>query len=235
MVSEYTIFRRTKKRRCIVKVQILEAFHFRHACKEFDPERTIPEEDFSFLLETARLSPSSFGFEPWKLMVIQDRALRERLREHTWGGQRQIPTASHLIAVLARRGATMRHDSPYIETFMERVKELPEEARKKRLAIFEAFQKRDFNLLESERAMFDWACKQTYIAMANMMTAAALIGIDTCPIEGFDAQKIDGVLEAALGMDPVQLGISYMLAFGYRVSAPPKKTRQSLSEIVTWH
>ena len=158
-----------------MKAEIIEAFNFRHACKEFDPEKVIKEEDFLFLLETARLSPSSFGFEPWKLLVVQNPALRERLKAHTWGGQKQIPTASHLLVVLARKGATMRHDSPYIEAFMKLVKALPEEARKTRLGFYETFQKSDFNLLESERALFDWASKQTYIALANDYATSSMI------------------------------------------------------------
>ena len=76
---------------------ILDAFMFRHACKEFDPKALIPEEDFLFILETARLSPSSFGFEPWQFLVVQDMNLRKKLLPHTWGGKTQIPSASHYL------------------------------------------------------------------------------------------------------------------------------------------
>lgn len=70
------------------KKTVLDAFMFRHACKEFDPDAKIPEEDFLFILEAARLSPSSFGFEPWKFQVVQDMTLRGKLLPHTWGGRK---------------------------------------------------------------------------------------------------------------------------------------------------
>lgn len=65
---------------------IISAFNFRHACKEFDPEKKISEQDFSFIMETARLSPSSFGIEPWEFLIVQDPEIREKLKTYTWGG-----------------------------------------------------------------------------------------------------------------------------------------------------
>ena len=218
-----------------MKEQIIEAFHFRHACKVFDETKKISEEDFQFILETARLSPSSFGFEPWKLLVVQDPALRERLREHTWGGKKQIPTASHFLVVLAKKGFFMRYDSDYVLSIMRDVKHLDEEAITLRRGFYETFQRSDFKLLDSERAMFDWACKQTYIAQANMMSAAALIGIDSCPIEGFRADEVGAVVRDAFGVDLDKFGVSYMLAFGYRLNPAPPKTRQAMDAIVEWY
>jgi nitroreductase len=72
------------------KQEIIEAYWFRHACKEFDSAQKISAEDFDFILETGRLSPSSFGLEPWKFLVVQNLELREKLREHAWGGQKTI-------------------------------------------------------------------------------------------------------------------------------------------------
>lgn len=69
----------------ITKEKIMEAFHFRHACKAFDPMQKISEEDFKFILETGRLSPSSFGYEPWKFVVVQNKEVREKLRPYSWG------------------------------------------------------------------------------------------------------------------------------------------------------
>jgi nitroreductase len=81
----------------ISKQEILDAFWFRHACKEFDDSRKLNAEDFQFILETARLSPSSFGLEPWKFLVVQNPLLREKLAACTWGGQKQLPTGSHAL------------------------------------------------------------------------------------------------------------------------------------------
>ncbi len=218
-----------------IKEMVLQAFSFRHACKEFDPERKISEDDFAFLLEGTLLSPSCFGFEPWFFLVVQDPELRERLREFTWGGERQIPTCSHLVICLARKGYFMRYDSGYISYMMEEVQKLPPDIRDLKRQKYREFQENDFRLLESERALFDWACKQTYIALANMMTAAAMIGIDSCPMEGFNPQKIDQILKDHLGIEIDKFGVAYMVAFGYRLKDPRPKTRQTLEQIVKWY
>ncbi|UCD79363.1 MAG: nitroreductase family protein [Desulfobacterales bacterium] len=218
-----------------MKETIIKAFNYRHACKEFNPEKKITDQDFKFILETGRLSPSSFGFEPWKFLVVQNKALREKLKEHTWGGQKQIPTSSHLLVVLARKGYFMKYDSQYMKDFMKNVKHMNEDVIKTRIGYIENFQRNDFKLLESERAIFDWACRQTYISLANMMTAAAMIGIDSCPMEGFNAEKINAVLEKDLGIDTDKFGIACMVAFGYRKTEPGAKTRQSMDEIVAWY
>ena len=218
-----------------MKKAIIDAFNYRHACKEFNPEKKIADQDFNFILNTGRLSPSSFGFEPWKFLVVQNRDLREKLKEHTWGGKKQIPTSSHLLVILARKGYFMKYDSQYLKDIMKNVKKMPEDVINARIGYIENFQRNDFKLLESERAIFDWACRQTYISLANMMTAASMIGIDSCPMEGFHAEKIDAVLKKDLGIDTEKFGIACMVAFGYRKTEPGTKTRQPMDEIVTWY
>ena len=219
----------------MTKEEILRVFHFRHACKEFDPEKKISAEDFDFIMETARLSPSSFGIEPWEYLIIQNPELREELKAYTWGGQKQIPTASHFIVILARKRYFMKYNSKYVRNFRKDVQKLSEDVIKIKNRTYEKFQKSDFNLLENERSMFEWACRQTYIALANMMTAAAMIGIDSCPLEGFVADKIETVMEKYFGIDPEQFGVSCMVAFGYRKNESRPKTRQSLDKIVEWY
>ncbi|WGS86266.1 NAD(P)H-dependent oxidoreductase [Methylomonas sp. UP202] len=219
----------------INKPAILEAFHFRHACKEFDAERKIAGADFDFILETARLSPCSFGLEPWKFLVIQTPTLREKLRPHIWGGQKQLPTASHLILTLCRKSRDLRYDSDYVQGFMREVQHYPEDAAQARTQVLEKFQQHDFALLESERAINDWAGKQTYIPLANMMTAAALIGIDSCPIEGFERNSLEQALAAEIGIDLEQWSVAYLVAFGYRKNPPARpKTRQQASAVIEW-
>jgi nitroreductase len=219
----------------ISKQEILEAYRFRHACKEFDAERKISAEDFDFILETARLSPCSFGLEPWKFLVIQNPQLREKLRPHIWGGQKQLPTASLLILTLLRKSHFMRHDSAFVHDFMRDVQHFPEDAAQARTAILQKFQTSDFQLLESERAINDWAGKQSYIPMANMMTAAAMIGIDSCPIEGFEFNSLEQVVTEEIGIDPEHWAVAYLLAFGYRKNPPARpKTRQEAGEVIEW-
>ncbi len=200
----------------ITKEEILSAYRFRHACKEFDPERRISEEQFAFILETARLSPSSYGFEPWKFVVLQNPEIREKLRAHTWGAQKTLPTASHFLLVFARNQNELLPDSEYIQSIMKNVQQLPPEA------------------VENKGAVEDWAGKQTYIALGNMMTAAALIGIDSCPIEGFKQEPVNQVLAEEGINDGERFHLVNMVAFGYRVREPRAKTRRELNDIVEW-
>ncbi|MBN3556607.1 NAD(P)H-dependent oxidoreductase [Fictibacillus nanhaiensis] len=216
------------------KQEILSAFQFRHATKEFDPEKKISDEDFAFILETGRLSPSSFGFEPWRFVVIQDQALREQLKPVSWGAQKQLPTASHYVVMLARTAEDMIYDSEYIEHMMTEVKKLPKEAYEAISGFYKTFLESDFKLLGNDRAMFDWAAKQVYIALGNMMTAAAQIGIDSCPIEGFDQEKVQAILEKEGVLEGGNFEVAVMVGFGYRVNEPRPKVRQDLNDVVKW-
>ncbi|HEX8980384.1 MAG TPA: NAD(P)H-dependent oxidoreductase [Parasulfuritortus sp.] len=215
------------------KQAVIDAFHFRHACKEFDPARKIPAEDFEMILETGRLSPSSFGYEPWRFVVIQNPALRDKLLPVTWGAQKQLPTSSHYVAILVRKGG-MRYDGAHIRHMMHDVYKFPPERIEGRNAVYRKFQESDFKLLESERALFDWGCKQAYIALGNMMTAAAMIGVDSCPVEGYDQDEAEAVLAEAGVLDKAEWGLCVMVAFGYRVKPQSTKVRQPMADVVSW-
>lgn len=217
------------------KEEILKAYQFRHACKEFDVNKKISDEDFQFILETGRLSPSSFGFEPWKFVVIQNQDIRNKLLPVAWGAQKQLPTASHFVVILARKKEEMIYNSSYISNFMKNIQQLPEEVITMKRGFYKEFQESDFQLLESDRAMFDWASKQTYIALGNMMTAAAQIGIDSCPIEGFNKEKVEAVLKEEGILSDKSFGVSVLVAFGHRLEEPKRdKTRQTMNMIVEW-
>lgn len=218
-----------------LRENILSAFLFRHACKVFDAERRIDAADFEVILEAGRLSPSSFGQEPWQFLVVQNPELRNKLKAHAWGGQGQLPSASHVVLVLARTGADMRFDSAYIDYHLKEVEQLAPEIVERKRGVLANFQQNGFRLLESERALFDWAGKQCYIPLANMMTAAALLGIDSCPMEGFDPQGIEAVLAEHCAVDPARLRLAVMVAFGYRVNDQPAKRRQTSEQIVRWY
>lgn len=217
----------------IPAADILAAFRFRHACKAFDPAKKISEEDFATILETGHLSPSSFGFEPWRFAVIQNPALREKLKAVSWGAQGTLPSASHYVAILCRKD-DMRFDAGYIAGIMRKVQKLPDEVIEKKTQRYRNFQEQDFRLLESPRALFDWSCKQAYIAMGNMMTGAAMLGIDSCPIEGFDREQAEAVLAEAGVLDGGRFGLAVMVAFGYRINPQPAKTRQAVEDVVLW-
>lgn len=216
------------------KQAILDAFQFRHACKKFDPAKAVSEEDFSVILEAARLSPSSFGFEPWKFLVLQSPEIREKLRPVSWGAINSFNGASHFVILLARKKADTLFDSDYVTRIMTEVQKLPSEIAEQKRKAYEGFQRKDFNLLESDRALFDWASKQTYIALGNMLTTAALLRIDSCPIEGFNREAVEKILQEEGILDTEHFGVSVMASFGYRAAEPYPKTRQSLDSVVQW-
>ena len=218
----------------ISKNELINAFQFRHATKEFDETKKVSNEDIDFILKTANLSPSSFGFEPWHFIVVQDKELRELLKPVAWGAPLKLDTASHFILGLSMKASMTKWDSKYIMHMMKDVKQFPEDVIEMYSKFYKEFQERDFNL-DSDKKLFDWASKQTYIALGNMMTSAALIGIDSCPIEGFHQEKTEALLREKFGVDTEKYGLSYMAAFGYRKTEPQfEKSRRNFEDIVTW-
>jgi len=211
------------------KNRFLDTMIYRHA-----DTKKISDEDFDDILQMGRLSPSSFGLEPWKFLVVQNQNLRDKIKEFSWGAKGQLPTASHFVIILARKRHQMIYDSPYIDK-MFRQKQLPQDIVDMYRQFYKNFQISDFDLLQSDRAIFDWACKQTYIALANMMTGAAYMGIDSCAIEGYDAASADRFAKDELGVDIDKFGISVMVAFGYRKNTPRDKNRQPLEDILSWY
>lgn len=203
---------------------ILNALQFRHACKRFDPDRAIPEEELRTILECGRLSPSSFGMEPWKFLVIRDADLRARLREACWN-QAQITESSLVIAILAKPEA-VRPDTPYVKRMFAR-RNLPAEQEAGYLARYRNHMEREILPLMSS---FAWTSKQCYIALANMMTAAAAAGIDSCPIEGYEKNGVESVL----GIDTGELQVAVLLALGYRAGEQTPRLRSDISSLVEY-
>ncbi|NGZ76351.1 NAD(P)H-dependent oxidoreductase [Saccharibacillus alkalitolerans] len=217
-----------------IKRRLLDAYQFRHAVKDFDPGRKISSEDFDFILESGRLSPSSYGFEPWKFVVVQNPELREKIAAHAGGARRQLASASHAMLVLARLPHEMVADSDYISYMLNEVQKLPPDIAEMKRGTYDTFLRTGFALQGNERAMFEWACRQTYLALGNMMTAAAMIGIDSCPMEGFVKHEVERVLTEEGLMDAGRFGLACMAAFGYRAGEAPAKTRRAASEVVEW-
>ncbi|OMF04824.1 NAD(P)H-dependent oxidoreductase [Paenibacillus amylolyticus] len=214
------------------KEDILKAYHFRHATKVFDDTRKIADEDFQFILETGRLSPSSIGLEPWKFLIVQNPDLRKRLSEVSSGAQKQLATASHFVVILARSDAS--YNSPYAEYMLKETKGMPDDVFKLTSEAYGKFQNNQ-RILDNPRSLFDWASKQTYIALGNMMTAAAQIEIDSCPIEGFSRENVHGLLEEEGLLENGAWDVSVMAAFGYRAEEPTReKSRQSIEKITQW-
>ena len=213
----------------------LQAMRFRFACKEFDPTRTISRQQFAVILEAARLSPSAFGLEPWQFLVVQNTSLREKLRAVTWGGQTQLLSCSHYVVILARKASAMQVESPHVQYMVQEIKQLPEDIRDAFAGRYREFKDKDFALTGNDRAGFEWACRQCYIALANMMAAAAFMKIDSCAIEGFNKELCEQLMVAENLMDGNEFGVACMAAFGFRKN-PPKRpsSRQPLDRVMHW-
>ncbi|MBO1307881.1 NAD(P)H-dependent oxidoreductase [Enterococcus sp. 669A] len=208
--------------------EILAVHKRRFATKAFDPTKTIAEEDWMTIMEAARLSPSSFGYEPWKFLLVESQQVKDDLQDVAWGARNSLNGASHFLIVLARKNLT--GNSPHVKHMVEDVFGVPYSKTSPQTIFFNNFQKDDFGLTD-ERSLFDWASKQTYLPLANMMTTAAYLGIDSVPIEGFNKEAVENYLAEKNIIDLDEFGVSYMAGFGYRAQEVPEKKRQNLSDI----
>lgn len=200
-----------------------EIVEFRHACKLFDKEKIIPKEDLFFILDMGRLSPSSFGMEGWRFLAIQNPTLKERLKPVCWN-QEQITSCSDLIVILAAIDQLKPQNGIVAKKFARRG--LPKDRYEAYIDIYSSFLKDE---IENDDKMFCWSSKQTYLAAMSMMLAAASIGIDSCPIEGFEREKVEEIL----GIDTNKFRVSLLLAFGYRAKQQqPNHLREKLEDIV---
>lgn len=215
----------------LTRQQALEIFRRRVSTRYYDPARKISAEDFAAILDFGRLSPSSVGSEPWKFLVIQNQGLREKIKPVAWGMQSSITEASHLVILLAKKHA--RYDTPFFSELMERRGFTPEQ-RAAALERYRSFQTHDIAIADDERALFDWASKQSYIALANMLTGAAMLGIDSCPIEGMNYAAVEHILAQAGLLDPAEYGVSVAATFGYRARDIQPKPRRDAAETVVW-
>lgn len=202
-----------------IKETLLKAYNFRHACKLFDHTKKISEEDFSFILETARLSPTSFGMEGVRLTVITNEALKKEIKPLCWN-QNQIDSCSHLVIFKTRTKDLQPYSEWTKEKFAQRG--LPQEAQEKYMQVYANFHKS----LKSDD-IYEWGTRQAYILLSSMITSAALIKIDSCPIEGFEKEK----LEKCLHIDRNEEEISLVCTFGFRINQQPKKHRLPLEKI----
>ncbi len=206
------------------KDKFLKIMDFRHACKLFDETKKINDEDIHYILEVGRKSPSSFGMEAWKFLVITNDELREKLKPFCWN-QPQITSCSHLVVVLAGID-TLKVESGVVRKQLMR-RNMPQE---KLDSFIELYASHLGDVLNDDEKIYQWSARQTYIAAANMMNAAATIEIDSCPIEGFEKENVEKVLE----LDTSKYQVAMMLPFGYRVNEQSKQLRSSFESVVEY-
>jgi nitroreductase len=202
---------RTTDMNAINSKQLLERLNWRYATKQFDPNRKIPGPDWATLEEALRLTPSSGGLQPWKFVVVTDPAMRAKLLPASYG-QPQITAASHLVVFASKKNFGEADVDSFINhTAAARGVSAESLAPFRNMLVGGIVQSQDENGRDA------WARNQVYIALGNLLTSAALIGIDACPMEGFDRAQYDQIL----GLNSDGYATAVIATLGYR--APSDK------------
>jgi len=175
-------------KRVISNESLLERLRWRYATKKFDAGKKISPQDWATLEETLVLSPSSFGLQPWKFIVVRDPEVRAKILPVAWN-QSQIVDASHLVVFTVKKNLGPVDVQKLIDRIVEQ-RNIPAAA----LDQYKNMMLGRVSGLTPDKAE-SWSSRQVYIAMGMFLTAAAMLGIDTCPMEGFDPKKVDEILE----------------------------------------
>ena len=188
---------------------LIEQLKWRYATKVFDPAKKIPVDVWKALEETLVLTPSSFGLQPWKFFIVTDPAIKEKLVAASMG-QKQPQECSHHVVM----GIKKNTGPADVEKYVRRIVEVRGGAAQ----ALDGFKKVMLNFLARPAGQFDvdgWASLQVYIALGNFMTAAALLGVDTCPMEGIVPAGYDKIL----GLESTGYRTVVACAAGYRSPA----------------
>ena len=203
---------------------LLEALNWRYAVKKFSTKK-IPQEKIDMIMESLRLTPSSFGLQTWRFILVEDKEIRERLVSVSWE-QRQIAEASHLL-VLARVDGVSEADVDKWTDFLAKEQNMPVDKKDAYANMIKGYLTNT-----PQEIITSWLEKQLYIVLGNLMTTCALVRIDSCPMEGFNEKAYDDIL----GLD--KLGLMSVLAcpIGYRAEDDPYqhlvKARYPLEDLV---
>jgi nitroreductase len=202
----------------------LENQNWRYATKKFDASKKITTEDLNTLKEAIRLSSSSYGLQPYKIIIVENPELRAKIQPAAWG-QSQIIDASHLIVFANETNV----DDTTIDSYLKNISETrntPIET----LSGYGNFMKSKISTLETEVKNI-WTAKQTYLALGNLLNAAAELKIDTTPMEGFVPAQVNEIL----GLDNLNLNATLIATLGYRheedTTQHYKKVRKSNEEL----
>lgn len=205
---------------------LIDTLSWRYATKKFNPSKKIETATWQALEESLALTPSSYGLQPWKFLVVKDPALRAQLREQSWG-QGQVTDASHFVVFTARTDVTEAD----VERYLARIAEV----RGVSLESLAGFRKMlvDNLVNRGQRADIpEWTARQTYIALGQLMTAAAALGVDATPMEGLDPKAYDRIL----GLEGSGYATTMACALGYRAEddgyAQLPKVRFATGELV---
>lgn len=209
-------------------MELIKNLQWRYATKKFDTSKKVSENELEQIMEAVRLSASSYGLQAYKVLVIEDEAVRKQLRAASWD-QPQITDSSHLFVFCNYKQVNDQVIDEFIE-LNAGVKGIGSES----LQPYADFLKNSLTS-RSEDDLQVWTSKQTYIALANLLAASAELKIDACPMEGFDAAAYNEIL----GLNEKGLSASVVAAVGYRsgddetqFAAKVRKMKSELFEIV---
>lgn len=186
--------------------QLLQSLQWRYATKVFDATRKIPDDVWQALKQALVLTPSSYGLQPYKFLVIESPAKRAELLPHSWG-QKQVVDASHFVVFTAKTRVT-EADVDKLIHHTSHTRQIPAGA----LDAYRGMMIGDLIKGPRGKIVHEWATRQTYIALGNLMTCAAVLGVDACPMEGFVPAEYDRVL----GLDGSGYASVVCCALGYR-------------------
>jgi nitroreductase len=208
---------------------LLEQLKWRYATKKFDPAKKIAPRDWAVLEAALILTPSSYGLQPWKFIVVTDQALKTRLRPASWN-QTQVEDCSHLVVFTAKQDITEAD----VDRFIARTADV-RGVTADSLAGFKGYMVGDLVKGPRHAVIHEWAARQTYIAMGNLLTSAALLGIDACPFEGIEPARYDEIL----GLQGSGFATISACPLGYRAAddkyAGTPKVRFEAKDLVEHH
>ena len=206
--------------------QLLDALQWRYATKVFDATKKIPADVWSALEQSLVLTPTSYGLQPYHFLIVQDAAKRAELLPNSWG-QKQVVDCSHFIVFTARTEMKEADVDRFVKRSAE-VRGVPAES----LAAYRGMMLGDVVNGPRGKIAHEWAARQCYIALGNLMTAAAVLGVDACPMEGINPPEYDKIL----GLAGTGYKTVVALALGYRAAsdkyASLAKIRFETSELV---
>ena len=207
--------------------QLLQALNWRYATKVFDATKKIPDDVWQALKQALVLTPSSYGLQPYKFLVVESPAKRAELLPHAWN-QKQVVDASHFIVLTAQTKVTEADVDKLIQHTSHR-RQIPAGA----LDSYRGMMVGDLIKGPRGKIAHEWATRQTYIALGNLMTCAAVLGVDACPMEGFSPAEFDRLL----GLENSGYASVVCCALGYRSAndkyAALAKVRYETSDLVS--
>lgn len=168
---------------------VIEQLNWRYATKEFDAKRTIPEAVIKSIEEALVLTPSSFGLQPWKFIIVEDQELKDQMPAVSWN-QQQVKDCSHMVVLTVKTGYSREEAGRFIKRMAE-VQGVEIES----LAAFEKVVGGFIDKANENGFVEDWAKNQIYIALGQLMFAAAMFGVDACPMEGIQPAGYDEILD----------------------------------------